>query len=304
MTTHVDHIDDLMIFLEVVEAGGFSAASRRTGRSTSLISRRIQDLERKLGVGLLVRDSRRFAVTPVGSGIVEHAIRIRCEAQAAYAFAVDSAESPTGVLRVSCPVKVAASLVGPLAMDLATLHPQLQIKISTYNGRASEQEASADIVILPSIGALKDADIVARRLGDCHYLLVAAPELADRYRHVSTPQDVEGIPAVGWTFHDSPSDWVLQDPTGARETIHVDVRFLADTLSLVSDAALRGLGAAQLPVMTCKNDIAQGRLCDLLQGWTPPPVTLYAVYPSRRSLSRGGRLFIDLLSRRFEAMHA
>lgn len=300
MKTHVEHIDDLLIFLDVVEAGGFNAASRRTGRSLSLISRRIQVLERSLGVSLLVRDSRRCEATDTGRGIAEYAVRIRAEAEAALSFAAHHSEVPTGLLRVSCPVSVATSVVGPLAMDLATLHPQLQIKMSTYNGRMADRDATADIVILPAIGKLKDSEWVARKLVDCRYQLVAAPNLADQYQHLSSPQDFEGIPAVGWTFHDSPATWMFQNPTGLQHAVDVDIRFLADTLPMVGDAALRGLGVAQLPVSSCARYLAEGTLRALSPDWAPPPVSMYAVYPSRRNLTPGGRLFIDLLSQRFQ----
>lgn len=304
MTMTSDHVDDLMILLEVAEAGGFSAASRITGRSKSLMSRRVKDLELDLGVSLLVRDSRRFDITPVGKRLIEHAVKIRSEALDAFSFAAHILEGPTGVLRVACPARLAEMMVGPLAIDLATTHPQLELKISTFSGRASDHEAQTDIVILPSFGALKDADVIARKLGECQYVNVAAPEISERFRQACRPKDLEGMPAIGWSFHNTPSSWVFQHQSGAREIVGVDVRFEADTLSLVNDAAVRGLGAAQLPVAACKKDLLSGALCLLLNDWRPPSVTMYAVYPSRRSLTPAGRLFLDLLSQRFSTVQS
>ena len=300
MTPPVEHIDDLMILLEVVEAGGFSAASRNPGRSKSVMSRRVQALEERLGVSLLVRNSRRFDVTAVGQRLVEHARSIRAEAQAAFAFAAYSLESPSGTLEVSCPIALAVAVVGPLAIELATLHPRLHIALSTYSGRPEAQQASADIVILPAIGPLKDAGFVARKLVDFPYILVAAPAIAEAYRHATSPRDLHGAPAVGWTFHDAPELWTFESATGERAHTRVDIRFKADSLALVADAALRSLGIAQLPAGACIPHLASGALCRVLEAWTPPSIGMYAIYQSRRHLTPGGRLFVDALYQRLQ----
>ncbi|NYE24945.1 LysR family transcriptional regulator [Pigmentiphaga litoralis] len=301
MTPPVEHIDDLMILLEVVEAGGFSAASRNPGRSKSVMSRRVQALEERLGVSLLVRNSRRFDVTAVGQRLVEHARAIRAEAQAAFAFAAHSLESPGGTLQVSCPIALAVAEVGPLAIELAALHPRLHISLSTYSGRPEAQQASADIVILPAIGPLKDAGFVARKLVDFPYILVAAPAIAEAYRHATSPHDLDGAPAIGWTFHDAPEQWSFENATGETAHTRVDIRFKADSLALVADAALRSLGIAQLPAGACISHLATGALCRVLEAWTPPAIGMYAIYPSRRHLTPGGRLFIDALHQRLQS---
>lgn len=300
MNEHFEHIDDLMLLLEVVEAGGFSAASVRSGRSKSMLSRRILALEHQLGVSLLVRNSRHFEVTDVGQRMCEHAVNIRAEARAAFATAAHSLEGPSGTLRVSCPTALAGAEVGPLAMALSRQHPRLNIVITTYNGRIDSPNGPADIVIRPAAGRLTDSGMVARKLADFHYILVASPELAASLAPINSPHDLAGLPAIGWTYHDHPGQWTLRDQAGHTEEIGVDIRLLADSLTLVADAARRSVGIAQLPVGACMKNVADGALCRLLEDWAPPPIGMYAVFPSRRHLTPGGRLFIDALCRRLQ----
>lgn len=301
MNEHVEHIDDLMLLLEVIEAGGFSAASARSGRSKSMLSRRILALEQQLGVSLLVRNSRRFEVTEIGQRMSEHAINIRAEAREAFSLAAKSLAKPSGTLRVSCPVALAYAEVGPLAMELAQEHPSLHIVISTYDGRPDAQAGSFDIVIRPAKRPLKDSGMVARKLVDFHYMLAASPKLLAELGQITSPRDLAGMPAIGWTFHDQPEEWTLQNQAGDHEQVHVDIRFLADSLALVADAAARGLGIAQLPVGgSRKLNIADGSLCWVLKDWAPPPIPMYAVFPSRRHLTPGARLFLDALHQRLQ----
>jgi DNA-binding transcriptional LysR family regulator len=288
--------DELMAFVHVVEAGGFNAASARFGTPASRLSRGVAALERQLGLPLLVRTSRRFAVTEAGWRICARGIAIRAGLQDVVADAAESLGEPTGHLRVACPMALAYALVGRLAIEFMTRHPRVKVTLESTDGRNRPFSAPVDLAIQPALEPLKDSSLVARNLVDTRYVLVAAPGLAHGIPAAPGPADFPAFPAVGWTFFPQPGRWSVHHADhGARE-LAVDVRFTTDNLLLVREAALAGVGVAQLPAALCRPDVAAGRLQVVATGWSPPPVSLYVLYPSRRALTLAGRQFVELLA--------
>lgn len=299
METLAGVFDDLMALVAVVDAGGFSAASRRFDIPVSRLSRRVAALERQLGVSLLTRNARKFQVTDVGWRIYEHGLSMRVQAQNAVSIARESLDEPTGHLRVQCPMALGASLVGSLAIEFARKYPRAAVTLVTTDGRISAFSDPVDLLIQPSIKALPDSSLVARKLVDSHYLLVAAPALLDATTRPSMPQDLGACPAIGWTFSTPSSRWLLTHPQEGAAEVAVEPRFTTDNLLLVRDAALAGVGIAQLPEALCDEHLRAGRLQVVLPGWAPPTVTIHALFPSRRVLTPGGRAFLDMLAQAF-----
>lgn len=287
---------DLMAFAAVVDAGGFNAAGARFGTPPSRLSRSVTALEKKLGVPLLVRSSRRFAVTDVGWRIYEDAVSMRTQLQGAAAAASDSGGEPSGLLRVLCPMALASVLIGRIAIAFMARYPRVKIVIESTDGRSRPFTAPADLVIQPSVQPLRDSSLVARRLAQAHYVMVAAPGLAHGIPAAPEPAGFPCFPAIGWTFFPDPAHWSLQHPQHGQHEIAVDVRFSTDNLLLIHEAALAGVGVAQLPYALCRADIAAGRLQLIAPDWSPPQPELYVLYPSRRGLTLAGRRFIDALT--------
>ncbi|MGJ7604097.1 LysR substrate-binding domain-containing protein [Variovorax sp. LT1R20] len=288
-------VDDLIALVLVVEAGGFNAASVRHGIPVSRLSRRIAALEKRLGVGLLMRSSRRFKVTEVGERLYQHGLAIRAETRNALAVAQDTLNEPAGHLRVSCPVALATSLVGRLCVEFVKRHPKVTLTLDSTDGRPTASGEAADLLIRPSIDTLPDSSMVSRKLGDFPYVLAATPDLYESLGRPATPAALAGCPAIGWTFGVHPSRWPLHGPDGAEAELHVQTRFTSDSLLQIRQATLAGIGIARLPLTMCSADLAQGGLCLVAPGWTPPTISVHALYPSRRDLTRAGREFLALL---------
>jgi DNA-binding transcriptional LysR family regulator len=288
--------DDLMALVAVVDAGGFNAASARFDIPVSRLSRRVSALERHMGVSLLVRNSRRFKVTEVGWRTYQHGVSVRAQMQNAMAEAKESLGEPSGHLRVSCPMALGAAIVGPLAIRFMRQYPCVSVTLDSTDGRAKAFSDSVDLLIQPTVQPLRDSSLVARKLVDANYLLVAAPALKDRVPEMPTPHSFPAFPAVGWTFAAQPAKWSLVHADFGMVEVAVDVRFATDNLILVREAALAGVGVAQLPPVMCDADIEAGRLCVVAPGWSPPSVSFYVLYPSRRALTLAGRRFVDMLA--------
>jgi DNA-binding transcriptional LysR family regulator len=289
--------EELMAFVAVVDAGGFNAAGDRFGVPPSRLSRSVAALEKHLGVSLIVRTSRRFTVTDVGRRTYDDAVAVRARLQDAVAVASDSQGEPSGLLRVSCPMALGSALVGRIAIEFMARYPRVSVQIESTDGRSRPFMEPADLAIQPSIEPLRDSNLVARRLANAQYVIVSSPTVPHGIPDTPGPSDFPRFPAVGWTFFSHPARWSLRHLEHGAHDIAVDVRFTTDNLLLVREAALAGVGVAQLPRVLCQEHIAAGRLQVIAPGWSPPRVGIYVLYPSRRALTLAGRMFVDALAR-------
>ncbi len=287
--------EDLLSFVEVASAGGFTAASRRTGIPKSRLSRRVAALESLLGVALLHRNARRFELTDVGERVFLHGQAARTETQTAITVARESLESPWGQLRVACPAAIAASLVGRIALQFSARYPRVTLSLQTTDGRMRTIDEAVDLLIQPTTQPLTDSSHVARRLAVVPYALYASPSLVSSLADPRTPSALANCPAVGWSFTTHLERWTLIGPQNQRAEVDLDLRFVSDNLLLNRDAALQGLGVAQLPKIMAASCVASGTLIPVAPDWAPARMHIYALYPSRRHLTLAGRCFLDML---------
>ncbi len=288
-------VEDLMAFVEVVEAGGFTNASQRSGIPKSRLSRRVSALEQSLGVCLLRRDARHFEITELGESIYARGLAVRAETQRAVALAHDSLDEPSGRLRIACPSALAHGFVSRIAVAFGKRYPQVVLVLQTTDGSPGSADERADLTLQPAGLQLADSTVVARKLGETPYLLVASPALAQRLGDPQEPQALAGLPGIGWSFTRHLSRWPLRGPKGREAEVDMDIRFASDSLILNRDAALQGLGIAQLSRRICLPYLVDGQLCVIAPQWRPPTVVIYALYPSRHHLTLAGRKFLDLM---------
>lgn len=296
MATPLHVVEDLLAFVEVVECRGFTPASQRSGVPKSRLSRCVAALEHSLGVQLLRRDAGHFELTDLGERIYAHGLAVRAETQSAVALAADSLDEPSGRLRVACPSALAHGFVSRIAVAFSQRHPRVMLMLQTTNGSPGAADDSADITLQPAGAPLADATVVARRLGEMPYVLVASPALARAIGDPRTPDALAGLPGIGWSFTPHLSRWRLQGPQGREAEVEMDIRFASDSLILNRDAALQGLGIAQLSRRICVQHLADGGLVVVAPDWRPPTLAIHALYPSRRHLTLAGRRFLDLMA--------
>jgi len=290
-------VDDLTLLVEIIEAGSLSAASRKTGIPKSSLSRRISDLEGQLGVSLVHRGPRNFSPTEIGLSIYERGQRIREELVAIKAIAEDRTNRPSGMLRISCPAVLSEILVTDFAIHFAEAYPDVRLTLDNTKGTFDPKIDHYDMAIHPAREDLADSELICQKLTKTPYRLVAAPELMKRIGPCSRPADLEGHPGIGWGADGLMSRWRILGPSDETTEINVRLKFSANNLNIIRQAAIRGLGLARLPIPLCDADLLSGRLVLPLPDWSPPPVTFYALYPSRRSLTVAGRLFLTGLTK-------
>jgi DNA-binding transcriptional LysR family regulator len=290
----IDVPHDLMMLVEVVEAGGFSAASQRTGIPKSRLSRRIAALEQRLGVALLMRNARHFEVTELGQEMFQRGLKIRDETRAALAMAQEGRNEPSGALRVACPIALASFLIADIAIAFARSHPRVCLTLKTTVGSTLDEHF--DLIIQPARRTLADSSMVAQQLLASPYVLVASPTLIKEAGFPADPRHPMEWPSIGWSFDEHAAKWTLSGPQGATAVVPVKPRLHSDSLLVIRKAAIAGIGVAQLPLVLCQKDIDEGALGIVAPGWAPLPMSIYALYPSRNHLTHAGRLFLAALS--------
>ncbi|AYC32901.1 LysR family transcriptional regulator [Pseudomonas cavernae] len=290
-------LNELYYFAKVVEAGGFAAAGRQLGVPKSRLSRRIAELEERLGVRLLQRTTRKLALTDVGERYLRHCQAMLLEAEQAEETVATLRSEPRGRLRVSCPVGF--SQLTPIVTDFLSAYPQVQLEVLISNRRIDLLNEGVDVALRVRTADDEDPALITRRLLPAQSLLVAAPALLEG-RHITTPEDLVSLPALGALEADRKIHYRLQDRSGNRRDIALEARLSVEDFAIRKAAALAGLGMTLLPQVFCQEELADGRLQVLLPEWSIPGGYLQAVYPHRRGMLPAVRAWIEHLRAAFK----
>ena len=288
--------NDMLFFAEVVERGGFAAAGRALGMPKSTLSRRVAELEARLGGRLLQRTTRKLSLTEVGDVYLRHCQAVRDAAEAA-AEAVEQVHTePRGTLRVACPVTLAQSTLGPIMGLFLARHPQVKMDMRVSNRVVDLVEEGVDVALRVRSSLDDSGSLVVKKLGESTSCLVASPAQLHRQGRPSVPQDLLHMDTMAMNAVDGRATLLLQGPGGASYTLVHQPRYVADDLLTLKFAALHGTGMCFMPDYMCRREIEDGRLVHVLPGWAPPRGIFHAVYPSRRGMAPAVRAFLDFLA--------
>lgn len=291
-------LNDLYFFAAVVEHAGFSAAGRALGIPKSRLSKRVARLEERLGVRLLQRTTRRFAVTEVGERFYAHCRAVLEEARAAQDAVDELRAEPRGVVRLSCPVALAQTVLAQLLPDFLAKYPKLQVRVLSSDRRVDVIGEGYDLAIRVRSKLDADADLVIRGFGHSTTALVASPRLLEVHGRPTVPDDLAMLPALSMREHEGAQVWELVDTQGERVNVEVPARLITGDFAVLLESARRGLGVALLPEFVCVPAIDAGELEVVLPGWSVPVGTMHFVYPSRRGMLPGVRALVDYLAER------
>ncbi|MGH7068965.1 MAG: LysR substrate-binding domain-containing protein [Acetobacteraceae bacterium] len=295
-------LNDLHFFAEVVEAGGFAAAARKLGMPRSRLSRRIGLLEGRLGVRLIQRSTRHFAVTEVGREYYRHCVAMLVEAEAAEETIQRLRSEPQGTVRVSCPSSMIYFQLGEMIARFMAECPKVEVLLESTNRRVDVIREGFDLAIRARFPPLEDTDLVIRRLAESPQLLVASPTVTKALSRPLVPADLSALPSLAWDPASTDHEWRLDGPDGAVATIRHRPRFVTEDLVALRLAALRGVGVCQFPRFVIAEDLQAGRLINVLPDWAPKPGIIHAVFPSRRGLLPSVRTLIDFLAKEYAAL--
>lgn len=293
------NLQDMVLFAKVVEAGSFSGAARALGLQTSLLSRRVAALERELGVRLLHRSTRRLALTETGRGFLAHCQVLVAEAEAAWESVEHTRSAPRGLVRISVPVQMLQSSVERILTRFLAQHPEVRVHVEATNRRVNVIEEGFDIALRVRQQQDMDGDLVVRQLGVARGLLVGAPALFAQRARPRTLADLGTLPTLAQVSASGSHAWELTGPDGRRVTHRHVPRLVVDDFPLLRQAAVDGLGIANLPEMVVRDDLAAGRLEAVLPDYSIPQGIAHAAFPSRRGMVPAVRALLDALAEGF-----
>ncbi len=289
-------MNDMLYFAEVVERGGFAAAGRHLGIPKSKLSRRVGELETRLGVRLLQRTTRKLSLTEVGEVYLRHCTAMRDAADAA-AEAVEQAQTePRGTIRVACPVTLAQSTIGPIMGAFLARYPLVRVDMRVSNRVVDLVEEGVDVALRVRATLEDSGSLVVKNLGLTQTFLVASPALLSRQGQPASPQDLVQLDSVSMSAVDGKATWNLLGPNGATYALTHQPRYVADDLLTLKFAVVGGSGMCVLPDYMCREEMQDGRLVLVLAGWAPPQGVFHAVYPSRRGMVPAVRRLLDFLA--------
>ncbi|MCX5517629.1 LysR family transcriptional regulator [Kaistia defluvii] len=293
----MDTLTRMKTFVEVVEAGGFSAAARKMGRSKALISKYVRELEDELGARLLNRTTRTLSLTEVGQGYARDATEILQRIEDLQSSVGDAHAAPRGRLKVSAPRTFGDGELGRAIMEFVVSEPEISLELHLEDRFVDLVDEGFDVAI--RISTLTDSSLIARRLASFRISAVASPAVLEQYGLPERPEDLSGKPCVIDSNVAYRTNWpFLID--GERVTVPVKGRVEVDSPNAARLAALAGLGFAIVPHLVVKDDIEAGRLRVVLEAYEPASAAIHAVYPHRRHLSGKVRSFIDFLVKWFD----
>jgi len=288
-------LNDLFYFSIVVEKNGFAAAGRALDIPKSRLSRRIAQLEERLGVRLLQRSTRRFAVTDAGQRFYRHCQAVMAEAQAAEEAVAQLTSEPRGLVRLSCPVSITQNLMTSILPAFMEKYPQIKVLVLSTNRRIDLINEGVDIALRVRFKLDTDGDLVLRSFGLSHSLLVASPGYLEQHGRPEQPEDLAkfdtiSIAEIEW------QSWELTGPEGRTYKLEHQPRLMCGDFSMTLAAAKQGLGVALLPESVCCQPLRDGELEVILPQWSPQDGIVHCVYPSRRGVLPAVRVLIDWLA--------
>jgi DNA-binding transcriptional LysR family regulator len=292
----MDRFADMRCFVQVVDLGSVTKAAKAMRVAPSAVSRRIKELEARLGTQLLIRTTRRMSLTEAGRTFHLRCQRILGDLDEAEAEASDRHGALKGSLRVAAPLAFGIAHLTPIIVDFMDAHPGVEIDLDLSDRAVDLVAEGFEIAI--RIGVLRDSSLIARKLVDVRMVACAAPSLLAKYGMPSHPDQLRDWPALCYTGSERPDIWRYRAPDGSEGSAAMQVRMLSNNGSLLCDVAIAGQGVVLQPSFHVDKAVAQGQLVPILRDFGWPEIAIYTVYPQTRHLSARARALIDFVRSR------
>lgn len=287
-------LNEIVVFTRVAQLGSFSKASKALATPVSTVSRKVSDLEERLGTTLILRTTRKLSLTKKGLEFYEQCASHIQGLEEAEALLTQGLTQAEGLLRISVPVIMGRGLFIDFVSDFLKRHPKIQIDLLITNQFVDLVSENVDVAI--RFGALQDSSLIAKRLGWSRSFLVASPKYLQKHGNPHDPKQLIDHDCVIFKGRKPASEWEL---TNEKNKVRVKVSGVisGSDFSSVNEFALRGHGIALLPEVYCFEAIKSGQLVRVLPQWGSPASPVHAVYLSRKFMPGKMQVFLkDLLA--------
>jgi len=292
----MSQLEQMRMFVRVVEAGGIGKAADQLGTAKSGVSRRLAELESRLGVTLLNRTTRKSSLTEAGQAFYQGAVKLIGDITELDTVVTDTSTSLRGRLRLAVPLSFGLCHLSSAIDAFAREHPELTIDIDFSDRHVDLVEQGVDLAI--RIADLKDSSLQARRICPIRILLCASPDYLKEYGNPLVPGDLMSHRLLNYDIGAGTAIRLI-DGQGVEQVIRAPARMLANNGDFLRDMAVAGHGIVMTPTFIAWQSLATGDLVQVLEAYAPPRLNAWAVYPQTRFLSRRVRQFIDFLVERF-----
>ncbi|MGB1800334.1 MAG: LysR family transcriptional regulator [Gammaproteobacteria bacterium] len=289
-------LEDMNVFVRIVESGGISRASEQLGLAKSAVSRKLVELETRLGVVLLNRTTRKSSLTEAGTSYYQSAIKILDDVNELNTTTVNSNTSLEGTINLAAPLSFGLCHLST-AIDLfLKQHPELTINIDFSDRQVDLIQEGLDLAF--RIADLKDSNLIARKISPIRLVLCASPKYLKKHGTPKTPSDLKQHRLLQYNSG-STSTWKLQDKKGKQHHVNFSAKIIANNGDFLKDMAISGHGIIAIPTFITWQAIKKKKLVPILSDYVLPNLNAYAVYPKTRHLSYRTRMLIDFLIDRF-----
>lgn len=288
-------LDDFYCFAQVVEHGGFSAAERATDIPKSKLSRRVYNLEEKMGVRLIQRSSRHFAVTDVGMNVYRHAQVMINAAQAAHNLVDHLSTQPRGVIKMSIPMTIAQQEISQILPEFLKKYPEIKIQMIVTNRRVDIVNEGIDIALRVRSSLDDDPSLVIRRFANTEQHLFATQAYLNEYGDIKHPEDLAHHRILSMIEDHLDQQITVYNTQNHQKKIKINPVVMGSDLQMLANLVSQNCGVALLPDTVANSFIKSGQLIRVLPDWKAPHGIFHAVYPSKRGMLPAVRVLIDFL---------
>jgi|SRR5690554_313563 len=287
------NLNDLSLFIRVVETGSFTAAAESLNVQKSTISRRIAQLEDTLGIRLIQRTTRKLKLTPEGEELFNRAQPLVDDLEAVQDDISASKTELRGRLRLTMPTEIGVFMMNEVITSFMQTYPRLEVDVELSTRTVDLIEEGVDLAL--RLGPLPNSSLIARHIAGLHRGLFATPEYLEQHGMPQTPDDLAHHQCISLL---KPFDHLRFTNWNDSEPVTMGGRLRTNSMSFVREMILQGMGVGRLPEVFCGELIKTGRIVRVLEEFTLDPLEINALYASRRNLNPRVRAFIDHMSER------
>jgi DNA-binding transcriptional LysR family regulator len=292
----MDKLDAMRALVKVVSSGSYAEAARRLGITRSAVSKGIMELEQALGARLLDRTTRHMTPTEAGLAYYERCVSILSQIDETEAQVSRLHDEPKGILKVNAPMSFGMLYLGKAISDFMLRYDDLKVELTLTDRFVDPLEEGADVTL--RIGVPADSSLIARRIAPARIIMVASPGYIEKHGLPQTAADLVDHRCLSYGHTTSLQRWHLTEK-GQPVTIAIGACLSSNNGDVLRDAAVQGIGIANLPTFIVGPDVAAGRLRLVLPDNRPKDLTIHALYAPNRYLAAKTRVFIDFLVDRF-----
>jgi DNA-binding transcriptional LysR family regulator len=292
-------LNELRVFVRVVDRGRFAVAARELGVPTSTVSRTVARLEERIGTRLLHRTPRSVRATSEGSALYASVSEAVGALERVGHGLEPATRTPKGLLRVTAPAEIAGAFLADVAVAFGEHYPLVQIDLALTNRAVNLVDEGFDVAVRAAT-RLGDSSIVAKKLGDLEHALYASPHYLEKRGAPSSPADLGAHLCLVFRAKDLVKTWTLHDDEQTVE-VQVRARMGGDDFSYLRAAAVAGGGIALMPRLVCTKDELAGRLVRVLPSFHAKGAGLYVMYPSAAHVPARVKAFRTFVAAAFDA---